>query len=204
MDASTTGANIVNIFGQQRLYNPCVGSDTNRTHRSTKDDSLPEGRLSFWEHPTHALIRWGGGINTPQSARILSIKPAEVPIADCAIQAADKSWRDSIRSKCWLYDAVGETWLVWSWWHGEEHPAQKHRDMIERGESSEGWTLSSLGDSAGASAWTTRGTDKGLKIHISKHQLEGMPVELKDWLSPKRVPVTYRVQGEHRQVWLPI
>ena len=150
-------------------------------------------------------MRWAGNLEEPESARILRIKAAEVPIADSAEQCRlEKSFRDQIRTKAWLYSSSGGDWLVWTWWHGKEEPRALHEAMIKRGEPDEGWTLSSLGDSAGASAWTSRGTDKGTKIYINKEQLAMFPEELKAWLRPKLVPVTYRVQAEHRQLWLPI
>ena len=182
-----------------------MGSDTNNTHRSTKNDPLPGGRFSFWEHPTTANIRWAGRYNSPESARILRIKAADVPIADSATQQRlEKSFRDSVSSRMWYYSSSGGDGLVWSWWHGKEEPQAQHEAMSKRGEESGGWTLSSLGHSAGASAWTSRGTDKGATLYVNKEQLSLFPEELNAWFKPKLVPVTYRVQAEHRQLWLPV
>ena len=135
----------------------------------------------------------------------MRIKPADIPIADSAQpQKLEKSFRDKIRSRLWLFKNSGGDWLVWTWWHGKEEPQAMHEALIKRGEPEEGWTLSSLGHSAGASAWTSRGTDKGATLYINKEQLELFPEELNGWFRPKLVPVTYRMQAEHRQLWLPI
>jgi len=179
-----------------------VRSDSNNTHRSTKDDSLPEGRFSF-DVNTEALIKWHDS-NGRTARRYLNAGPSEaIKAPDAAVVGEDQIRLSAdVRVGIWWDDGG---WLVLSF-STEDASREEHERAVERSEGS----VRALRWSGGCRAvlyWNLKGEHRTTRFDLSKETMEGLAElspDLPGVLSPRRFSGAYRSQGHLHQLWLPL
>jgi hypothetical protein len=197
MDASTTDANIANIFGRRKLYNPSVGSDHNSTHRSTEDDPLPGGHFLF-EGQVDCMIRWM--CPSTKTRRMTISGMAELPVPSTAVVGETEIRAPAHTRIGWWAEDGG--WILLAI-GAQDATRAEHEALVQRSEQSVD-ALQWITDSRGMNYWTKSGKHSHARVNLWKENIESMPKELLQLLQPRRHACSYRIQGSLCHVWLPL
>jgi hypothetical protein len=197
-DASITVVNIASTFGQRRLYDSCVRSDSNRTHRSTEDDPLPGGHFLF-EGQVDSLVRYSDDTGR-LAGRSISVDPIkELAVPDHAV-VGENQFR---LSSCVLVGRWSDNWLLFCWSTSDATRAE-HERLIERTEGSTNH-LRWISSSRVVMYWDGKGTAYKSSIRLGKEtmeDLENTDTRFIGALMPKRHACAYRIQGGLVHLWM--